>query len=87
VVVNLTESTHGERSFTLHPGEHPFIYKDSDVNFGDALATDLSRLRYAIEEGAATPQAPMSLEIVAAIIAEAKTHPAFPPILRRFLPT
>lgn len=35
VVVNLTDSSHGKFSYTLRPGQHRYIYKDSDVNFGD----------------------------------------------------
>ena len=37
VSVNLAESVHGVDSYTLHPGQRRYIYKDSDVNFGDAF--------------------------------------------------
>jgi hypothetical protein len=36
VIVNLTESAEGDESLTFVVGDHPYITKKSDVNFGDA---------------------------------------------------
>ncbi len=44
VLLNLTESVHGVHSYTLHPGQHRYIYKDSDVNFGDAFRSHVVAL-------------------------------------------
>jgi hypothetical protein len=44
VVINLTESSHGAHSYTLKPGQHRYIYKDSDVNFGDAFKTPVDEI-------------------------------------------
>jgi len=86
VLVNLTESCHGAHSFTLRPGQHRYIYKDSDVNFGDAFRSNVKELEGHILIGSAKPHDPMNLEIVMEIVHRARTHPAFQPILRRLLP-
>jgi hypothetical protein len=87
VVINLTESSHGEHSFTLTPGQHPYIYKDSDVNFGDAFPTSEEQLQKEVALGSAMPHAPMDRKIVAEIIVRARLpHPAFPPHLLKYLP-
>lgn len=86
VVINLTESTHGEHSFTLKPGQHRFIYKDSDVNFGDAFLTSESNLQMEIKIGSAKLHDPMDQQIVAEIIRHAKApHPAIEPYLLKYL--
>jgi hypothetical protein len=82
-VINLTESSHGKFSYTLKPGQHRYIYKDSDVNFGDALKTNVGELKRQVQ---AMAHDPMDARIVREIIKRAKTHPAFPPILRKLLP-
>ena len=86
VVINLTESFHGENAFTLKPGQHPYIYKDSDVNFGDAFLTSQNDLIQQVKYGSAKPHAQMDGNIVSEIILRAKTHPAFMPKLRKYLP-
>jgi len=86
VVVNLTESVHGEQSFILKPGQHPYIYKDSDVNFGDAFPTSEAQLAAEVKCQSAKPNAPMDLKIVSEIVKRAHTHPGFMPKLRRLLP-
>jgi hypothetical protein len=86
VVVNLTESLHGKYSFMLRPGQHRWIYKDSDVNFADAIQTSKQQLQLHVTLGAAKPHDAMNPEIVREIVKIAHTHPAFPPILRKLLP-
>lgn len=86
VIVNLTSSSHGKYSFTLNVGQHPFITKPSDVNFGDAMRTTETELARNVASGAALQREDMDASIVASIITAAKTHPAFPPILRKLLP-
>jgi hypothetical protein len=86
VLVNLTESAHGAHSFTLRPGQHRYIYKDSDVNFGDAFRSHVDEVTRHVGAGNARPHDPMDMAIVKEIIKRAKTHPAFQPILRRLLP-
>ncbi len=86
VVVNLTNSSHGKFSYTLKPGQHRYIYKDSDVNFGDAFKTSEDELKRQVAAGQARLHDPMDLKIVKEIIKRAKTHVAFPPILRKLLP-
>src|SRR5215510_8486724 len=55
VVVNLTDSLHAKHSYTLVPGQHRYIYKDSDVNFGDAFLTSEDRLQHQVDFGFAKP--------------------------------
>jgi hypothetical protein len=86
VLINLTESNHGPMAYTLVPGQHRWIYKDTDVNFGDAFATTVDLLKAAIKKNDAVPHDPMDDKIVLEIIKRAKTHAAFAPILRKLLP-
>ena len=86
VLVNLTESVHGIYSYTLRPGQHRYIYKDSDVNFGDAFRSHVDELQKHIAAGTARPHDPMDMAIVREIIKRARTHAAFQPVLRKLLP-
>lgn len=88
VVINLTDSSHAPNSFTLKPGQHRYIYKDSDVNFGDAFLTSEDRLQKECSIGSAKPHEPMDLGIVAEIVKRAvgpPRHPAIEPYLLRYL--
>ena len=86
MLVNLTSSSHGVHSHTLKVGQHRWIYKDSDVNFGDAFQTTDTALENEVSCGNAVPHDDMDRHLVSGIIERAKTHPAFPRILRRLLP-
>ena len=86
VLVNLTESSHGQHSYTLRRGQHLYIYKDSDVNFGDAFRSNVTEIEKEIALNRARPHDPMDMAIVREIIRRAKTYPAFQPVLRRLLP-
>ena len=86
VLVNLTESSHGPHSYTLRPGQHRYIYKDSDVNFGDAFKSNVEEVERHVAIGTARPHDAMDMAVVTEIIKRAKTHPAFQPVLRRLLP-
>jgi hypothetical protein len=86
VPVNLTESLHCKYSFILKKGDHEFIYKDSDVNFGDAIETTIAKLEENIALGQATPHKPMKLDVLKRIVNEAHTHAAFPIFLRKLIP-
>jgi len=73
VLVNLTESSHGKLSYTLTVGQHRWIYKDSDVNFGDAFQTSIENLSAHVSLGSAIPHDKMDSLIVNEIILRAKT--------------
>jgi hypothetical protein len=85
VLVNLTESVHGQYSFTLVPGQHRWIYKDSDVNFGDAFLTSQAVLQAVVASGSAIPHDPIAPQLLKDIIAAAGKSPAFPPYLIKYL--
>jgi hypothetical protein len=86
VVINLTDSRGGQFSHVLMPGQHRWIYKNSDVNYGDAFLSSESEINAAVASDQARPHDDMDARIVAEIVQRAKTHPAFNPRLRRFLP-
>jgi len=86
VLVNLTESVHGPHSFILRPGQHRYIYKESDVNFGDALLSCVDKVQRNVTLGNAKPHDAMDPAIVSDIIRRARTHPALTPILCKLLP-
>lgn len=75
-VLNLTESVGGAASFVLKAKCHSYIYKDSDVNFGDAFIADESLLREEIKRRSAIPHDPMDLKILREIAERAVKHPA-----------
>jgi hypothetical protein len=85
VVVNLTSSQGGKFAYTLKPGQHPFIIKDSDVNFGDAISTTDVVVAQRIAQGEVKMFDPMPTAIVDDVARIALTHPAFPPIFRKLL--
>lgn len=87
ILVNLTESVHGKYSFVLKPGQHRYIYKDSDVNFGDAFPTSEEFIQKNVRLGLARPHDAMNSKILYEIIKAAQIHCAFPPHLRKYLPT
>jgi hypothetical protein len=76
VVFNLTGSKSGPEALTLKKGEHPFIDKDSDVNFGDGLIVTTEKIQRAIASGQAFPNEPMQMQLVQRIARFAKGHPA-----------
>jgi hypothetical protein len=85
VIVNITESLHGQKSMVLARGDHPYISKDSDVNFGDAIITDEQTIQHEIKHERARPHAPMKLEIVERIALTALDHPAVEFGIQKFL--
>jgi hypothetical protein len=76
VAVNLTTSRHAPKALTLRPGQHPFIDRDSDVNFGDAEVLDLKRVEFELQYRRAIPQEPMESTLVRQIAIAAQIHPA-----------
>lgn len=76
VAINLTTSSGGRYSITLHRGDHPYIRHDSDANFGDALVVDTTKLQAEFASRRATPREPMDLAHVEKIGRAAKDHPA-----------
>lgn len=85
VVFNLTESNGGPHALTLKMGEHPFIRKDSDVNFGDGLVTSISQLQGELKRGRASPRQPMDSPLVEGIARFALAHPAVTLEMKRLI--
>jgi len=73
---NLTESSGGIASFVLTKNDHPYIYKNSDVNFGDGIYTDDYILEWNVKCGKACPQKNMDIGMVQKIAEVAVNHPA-----------
>ena len=76
VVVNLTEARGGPVAMVLKVDQHPFIYKDSDVNFGDSFIADETLIESEITLRSAVPNATMDLRLVEQIARAALKHPA-----------
>lgn len=83
LMVNLTESVHGPASFIMRIGDHPYITKDSDVNFGDHIETDSPTLDREIQCYSAIQHVDMDLTWVEKIARRAMTHSAISPNVRK----
>ena len=76
---NLTKSKGGPRALTFQIGEHPYITQyPLEVNFGDSLIFNITKVERAIALGQAFPHQPMNLEMVEKIAVKAIGHPAIP---------
>lgn len=76
VVINITESVGGKASMVLVKGQHSYIYKPSDVNFGDAFVADASYIEGEIKSFSAFSKEKMDLALVEKIARVAIVHPA-----------
>ena len=63
-------------AMVLKTGQHPFIYKDSDVNFGDSFVASESLISSEIASCSATLNVPMDSRLVEQIARAALKHPA-----------
>jgi hypothetical protein len=76
---NLTRSCGGPMALTFQIGEHPYITKyPSDVNFGDSLIFDITKVERALALGQAIPHHPMEHARVEKIARKGIGHPAVP---------
>jgi hypothetical protein len=73
---NLTGSVGGSASFVLKPGDHPYIRKESDINFGDGILTQATLLERNIKSRLAAPHADMDGVLLEKIARVAANHPA-----------
>lgn len=86
-VLNITESVGGSASFVLRKGDHPYIYKNSDVNFGDAFIVDENLLDAQVKCGEAVPDAKMDGALLRKIAEAAAKHPAPPNEVKKIIKT
>ncbi len=84
-LVNLTESKGGPMAMVLKTGDHPYIYKNSDVNFGDSFVADEVLIVEQMAAQLAFPNAPMDLALVERIARTALKHPAVERCVKRLL--
>jgi hypothetical protein len=76
---NLTKSSGGRMALTFQIGDHPFITEyPSDINFGDSLIFNISKIQRDISSGRVVPYHPMNLDMVKLIAKRAIGHPAIP---------
>jgi len=61
---------------TLKIGDHPYIRRNSDVNFGDAVIASAAKIEKALKYKFAIAREPMILTILRRIAEVAKTHSA-----------
>lgn len=76
---NLTKSRGGPMALTFQIGDHPFITRyPSDVDFGDALVFNISKVERDIASGQAVLHQPLNHNLVEQIARKAIGHPAIP---------
>jgi len=66
IMVNLTTKKwhHKDLTTVLNIGDHPFIKRESIINYSDAVEVDVNLLEKAFEMGLATGQDPCSGELL-----------------------
>lgn len=65
LLVNITENEEGrDQSCVLNPGEHPFIRKESVVNYREARLADTQKIEEAIQMRIAIPESDISNELL-----------------------
>lgn len=77
IVVNFTESKGGEMALTYQKGDHPYLTKPSDINFGDAEIMTRTFIADHVNgtDGLAAHE-PIGIEMVRQIGHKGKNHPA-----------
>lgn len=65
VMVNLTSAKpHSDRTTVLQPGEHPFVTRETVVNYLDAAITKTSKIEQAIAMGLGQKHDPVSPQLL-----------------------
>ena len=68
VIVNLTsKQSHSDTTVVLLSSDHPFIDRETVVNYNKAGSVCLERLKHEIEDGTAKPEAPFSAHLLKTI--------------------
>ena len=76
VIANVTSQGHGkDQSCVLNVGDHPFIKRESVINYADALIPREADLREAVQTGIAQSDAAVSPRVLAKIQAGALASP------------
>jgi hypothetical protein len=76
LLVNITENEEGrDQSCVLQPREHPYIRKESVVNYREAILSDVQKIEVAISMQVATPDANMSDALLDKVIQGGKVSP------------
>lgn len=65
MVMVVSERPHTDKTLVLGAGSHPFIRRNSNLDFGGAKPFPASKIAKAIAEGNAHPQTPVSATILA----------------------
>lgn len=91
LMVNITSAKpHSDRTTVLQVGDHPFITRESVVNYGDAVLTDILHLEKAITSGLGTQREDVSAELLerlrSGLLASPRTKNSLKDYLRNHLP-
>jgi hypothetical protein len=60
----VSEKPHTERTVSLEPGDHPFVQRTSNVDFGTARYIPVSKLEDALRSGEAALKEDMSMNLL-----------------------
>ncbi len=86
IAVNITSTRVDRSNCVIRPGEHPWITKDSGVNFWDIQRPmNLAALQEGVKQGVVRPQIPVSDALVRRIIEAARRSDQFPRRLAPYL--
>lgn len=68
VIVNLTtKQLHSDTTVVLRSSDHPFINRETVVNYSQAVSVTVERLMGEIEDGIAEPREPLPASVLQAI--------------------
>jgi hypothetical protein len=86
LIVNLTENKAGkEQGCIINPGEHPFVKKQTTINFAEAKITDIKNLEESVKHGVIKIHAKFEESILKRIQEAALSSPSIPIKCQEFL--
>lgn len=76
--VNVTTKKDRDMSCILKPGDHEFVTRDSEINYGDAKTAEIDKLTEAMNKSIIEPQEPVTNDLLNRILEGALNSDALP---------